>query len=217
LAETHGQRGELTEDRHKFILQSVKEMVQERGERQQELQAAEGSESQLEPDSDSSPANATDRSGLGVLCLPARHEADEIAGMMLSQLAEPKRWLVQAVPVASVASELVDLVRQRNVDVVCISAMPPAAVMHARYLCRRLRGRFPKVQLVVGLWNAPSDLDKAKERIACGAAVHVVATLADAQEQIRLLIEPLVPRSEKHVTLDCDPLVAEGACPPSQV
>ena len=46
LAETHGQRGELTEDRHKFILQSVKEMVQERGERQQELQAAEGSESQ---------------------------------------------------------------------------------------------------------------------------------------------------------------------------
>ena len=115
---------------------------------------------------------------------------------------------------ASVASELVDLVRAaQTFDVVCISAMPPAAVMHARYLCRRLRGRFPKVQLVVGLWNAPSDLNKAKERIACGTTVHVVATLADAQEQIRLLIEPLVPRSDKHVTLDCDPLVAEGALP----
>ena len=57
--------------------------------------------------------------------------------------------------------------------------------MHARYLCKRLRRRLPEVKLVVGLWDAQGDLNKAKERIGCGA-IRVVATLADAQEQIRL-------------------------------
>jgi hypothetical protein len=42
------------------------------------------------------------------------------------------------------------------------------------------------MKLVVGLWDAPGDLNKASERIGCGAIV--VATLADAQKQIRQLI-----------------------------
>ncbi len=92
---------------------------------------------------------------------------------------------------------MVELVEQRKADVVCISAMPPAAAIHARYLCKRLRGRFPDAKLIVGLWNVKGDLNKARERLGCGAATRVVATLADAQEQIRLLIRPpLLPRNE---------------------
>jgi len=53
------------------------------------------------------------------------------------------------------------------------------------------------VRLVVGLWNAQSDLNKAKVRIGGGDTTHVVATLAEAQEQVRLLIQPLVPPPEK--------------------
>ncbi len=45
LAETHWHRGELDEGRHKFILQSLKEMIEDRGERQQELQAQASQES----------------------------------------------------------------------------------------------------------------------------------------------------------------------------
>ena len=209
LAETHWHRGELDEDRHKFILQSVKEMIQERGERQQEI--ARHAENRNRGRRGFQSRDCDQSSRLCILCLPARNEADEIAGMMLSQLVEMSGCLVQAVPVASAASELVDLVQQRNADVVCISAMPPAAVMHARYLCKRLRGRFPEAHLVVGLWNAQGDLNKAKERIGCGATVHVVATLADAQEQIRLLIQPLLPASEKQVQPDGGPMVVEGA------
>ena len=83
LAETHWHRGELDEARHKFILQSVKEMIEERGERQQEI---EGAQNRKEADGDSSPVIATNPSPRCILCLPARTEADEIAGMMLSQL-----------------------------------------------------------------------------------------------------------------------------------
>ena len=41
------------------------------------------------------------------------------------------------------------------------------------------------------------DLSKAKARIGGGATTHVVTTLAEAQEQVRLLIQPLLPPPEK--------------------
>ena len=148
---------------------------------------------------------------LCILCLPARSEADEIAAMMLAQVLETKSCVVQAVSVTSLASEMVDLVEQRKADVVCVSATPPAAVMHARYLCKHLRRRFPKVKLVVGLWDVQGDLNKAKERIGCGATV--VATLADAQEQIRLLIQQLLPPTEQQAPPECGQMVIERAHP----
>jgi methylmalonyl-CoA mutase cobalamin-binding subunit len=123
--------------------------------------------------------------------------------MMLAQVLEMTGCLVQAVSVTALVSEMVDLVEQRKADVVCISAMPPAAATHARYLCKRLRGRFPEAQLIVGLWNVQGDLNKAKERIGCGAATHVVGTLADAQKQIRLLIQPLLLRPREQLQPDC--------------
>jgi len=198
LAETHWHRGELDMGRHAFMLQSLKEIIHDRGESQQEVQVKEGVEDGNSP----KPC---------ILCLPARDEADEIAGMMLAQLLATGGCLVQAVSVSAAPSELLDLVERRKPDVVCISATPPAAVMHARHLCRRLRGRFPEIRLVVGLWNAQGDLTKAKMRIGGGDTTHVVATLAEAQEQVRLLIEPLLLLPEKQAQPDSGPGVMEGA------
>ena len=198
LAETERHRGELDEGRYKFILQSLKEIIHERGEGQQQGQAKEGVEDGNSP----RPC---------ILCLPARDEADEIAGMMLAQLLGTGECLVQSVSFTAAASELVDLVERRKPNVVCISATPPAAVMHARHLCKHVRGRFPEVPVVVGLWNAQGDLSKAKTRIGGGATTHVVTTLAEAQEQVRLLIQPLLRRSEQQVQPDSSPRVAEGA------
>lgn len=194
FAETDWHRGELDEGRHKFILQSLRDMIQESGDGQQEVQAKEGVEDGNSP----RPC---------VLCLPARDEADEIAGMMLAQLLAAGECLVQSVPFTTAASEVVDLVKRRTPDVVCISATPPAAVMHARHLCRQVRGRFPEIPVVVGLWDAQGDLSKAKTRISGAATTHVVATLAEAQEQVRLLIEPLLRRCEPQSQPETGPAV----------
>jgi hypothetical protein len=192
LAETDWHRGELDERRHKFILQSLKEMIHEKGEGQQQAQAKEG----IEDDKSSRPC---------VLCVPARDGADEIAGMMLAQLLATGECLVQSCSYTTEASELVYLVENHKPDVVCISATPPAAVMHARHLCAHLRSRFPEVHLVVGLWNAQFDLSKAKKRIGDVATTHVVATLAEAQEEVRLLIHPRLPLSKKQAHSDSGP------------
>jgi hypothetical protein len=197
MAQTHWQRGEINEDRHKFIFQSLKETVEELGERQQEARATKEAEKPNQADGDSPLEPSTNSSSLCVLCLPARDEADEIAAMMLAQLLATRGCTIEAVSVTALASEMVDLVEQRNADVVCISAMPPTASAHARYLCKRLQGRFPDAHLIVGLWNATGDLNKAKERIGCGATTHVVAKLATAQEKIHGLLEPLLVRTVK--------------------
>lgn len=194
-AETHWQLGELNEGKHKFIMQSLRELIQDRGDRQQELQGEEDAAGTPEADGDSRRVQETDSSRPCILCLPARSEADEIAALMLSQVLETAGCLVRAVSVTSLAEEMADIVDQHTVDVVCVSATPPAAVMHARYLYRRLRNRLPKVHLVVGLWDAQGDLSKAKERIGCGAIV--VTTMAEAQVQIRQLLQPRLAQLER--------------------
>ena len=203
LAEIDWHRGDLDDGRHKFVLQCLNEMIHETGEGQQKMQAKEG------VDEGDSPRPC-------ILCLPARDEADEIAGMMLAQLLATGECLVQSVSFTAVASELIDLVERHKPDVVCISATPPAAVMHARHLCKRVRGRFPEIPVVVGLWNAEGDLSKVKTRIGGGATTHVVTTLAEAQEQVRLLIQPLLRCTEQQVQPESGSRVVEAALPVKQ-
>ncbi len=203
LAETDWHRGELDEARHKFILQSLKEMIHERGEDQQEMPAKEG-------EAKEAIAGSEDGKRPHILCLPARDEADEIAGLMLAQLLATGDCLVQSVSFTATADELVDLVERRKPDVVCISATPPAAVMHARHLCKHVRGRFPQVPMVVGLWDAQGDLEKAQLRIGGGAATQVVATLAEALAQVRLLSQPLLPTIAKQPRLDSNPISVQA-------
>ncbi len=133
--------------------------------------------------------------------------------MMLAQLLATGECLVQSVAFTAAASTVIDLVARRKPDAVCISATPPAAVMHARHLCKIVRGRFPQVPVVVGLWDAPGDLSKAKTRIGSGAATHVVTTLAEAQEQVRLLVQPLLRSPEKQTQSCDDPTIMAGSHP----
>jgi hypothetical protein len=96
-------------------------------------------------------------------------------------------------------------------DVVCISATPPGAMMHARYLCRQLRRRFPKVKLIVGLWDFSGDLSKVSERIGNGAIV--VATLTGAQEKVRLLIQESLLQIEPQVSPESGPVIVQRSHP----
>jgi predicted PurR-regulated permease PerM len=211
LAETHWHRGEFNDGKHTFIMESLKEMIQDRIERQQELQAQEISADTQEANKPSDRVDSISPPRFCILSLPARSEADEIAAMMLAQVLETTSCVVQAVSVTSRASEMLDLVEQRKADVVCVSATPPGAMMHARYLCKQLRRRFPKVQLVVGLWDMQGDLNKAKERIGCGATV--IATLSHAQEQIRLLLQQLLPQTEQDALSEGVQIAIEEAHP----
>ena len=84
-------------------MESLKEMIQDRIDRQQEMQAQEISEDTPEAKEDSGLVDLIDSPTLCILSLPARSEADEIAAMMLAQVLETRSCVVQAVSVTSLA------------------------------------------------------------------------------------------------------------------
>ena len=75
--------------------------------------------------------------------------------------------------------------------------MPPAAVAHSRYLCKRLHARFPEQNMVVGLWTMKGDLQKASERVACAGTVQVSSTFADALHRIGQMAQPVIVAADQ--------------------
>jgi hypothetical protein len=173
LAESDRHRGALDDGKLAYIFESMREAIEDFGERATASQppAAE------EPSAEAPHALRT------VACLPARDEADEIASMMFCQVLLSRGYAAQFVSVKALASEMLDAVEKSNAGVVCISAVPPFASRHARYLCKRLRPRFPNAKIIVGLWSdAPGK--KVEARLRAADADKVVSTFAQALEQI---------------------------------
>jgi len=191
MAETHWHRGELAADRHRFILQSLKDIVEDLGQRPSDAPARTAAINATEFPGTSAAAEPTNSTPMCVVCVPARDEGDELAAAMLAQLLQTTGCAVQAVSLKNGIDEMIELVVQRQPPIVCVSAIPPAAVTHSRYLCARLRARMPNVILVVGLWDMTTDLTGAKKRIGSIPNTHLAATLADAQKLFRQLAATL--------------------------
>jgi predicted PurR-regulated permease PerM len=113
-------------------------------------------------------------------CLPSRADRDELAGAMLVQLLRQQGWEAQSAPAQLGVEGLINRVAKGGVDVVCISVVPPSTVLHARYLCLKLRARLPKQRIMVGLWGATENATDAARRVRDSGADEVVTTLADA-------------------------------------
>ena len=115
-----------------------------------------------------------------VLCLPARADRDELAGAMLTQLLQQQGFAAQNGQAKLAASELLDLVEKSNVNAACISVVSPSTVIHARYLCMKLRARFPQLEIVIGLWDMTQGVAEAARRLRDSGADEVVTAIGDA-------------------------------------
>lgn len=134
---------------------------------------------------------------VNILVLPAHDEADEIAGLMLAQLLEIQGYCAVAESVTKLAGEMVEEVERKSANLVVVSAMPPAAVAHSRYLCKRIHARYPEMGMIVGLWSFKGDLKKATDRITCVGSVSVMSTMREAMDQIHQQVQPLLIRNDK--------------------
>ena len=130
---------------------------------------------------------------MSVLCLPAADAADELAAQLLARELLPAEFSVEVLAAVTLKGEMLEHVAQTRPDVIFISGMPPAALIHVRYLCKKLRSRFAEVPIVVGMWDAQGDLQKATERLAAVGASKVVNSAASAVEELahlrRLIVQ----------------------------
>jgi hypothetical protein len=125
-----------------------------------------------------------------ICVIPAHDEADFLAGMALARILSPEKFQ-PALLHHQLTGEILDKVAEHCDQAVCISAVPPDAAAPASYLCKRLRQKFPKMQIIVTLWNAEGQIDRVVQRLKDAGADIVVTTLPQALEQIRALALPI--------------------------
>jgi hypothetical protein len=128
---------------------------------------------------------AADRANY-VVCVPVRDEADEIAGTMLPHLLERAGYRTHFLEIGSTAEMLAQVLQERPA-IVCLSALPPFAVAHARRLYQAVRAQSPDQKIVISLWNFAGDPQQAASRITGTADGQVSKTLAHAMQQIKFL------------------------------
>ena len=190
MAEQDRHAGRVDAERQAFVRRAMKEIVEDLGERHGTVDArVDDAPDEARASSEQAEAEATEK--ICVLCLPARDVADEIVAMMVAQVLEMGNCQAKYVAVESLASEMVEAASRHQARIACISALPPSAATHARYLCKRLRVQIPDISLVVGLWGAKGDLTKTREKLRCKETDQVVRSLAEVVEQIAPLVQTM--------------------------
>lgn len=119
------------------------------------------------------------------LCVPARDEGDELAALMLVQLLRLDGYTAEVTSADLLASELIAEIAQHEPDVVCISALPPSTVRHARYLLKRMTEHYPELPVVLGLWDDQLAQDEELGILRSTSEAPVVWTVGEARRHMR--------------------------------
>jgi predicted PurR-regulated permease PerM len=188
LAEQDRHQNRLDDANEKFISQSTRELIDELWEPRSANpasapeSAAPGDErDSIAPSADEPPQLARPQK---ILCIPARDEADEIVATMLAQVLDRAGHQAQSTPVAELP-ELLAQIKSEKPDLVCISALPPFAVPHARSLYAKLRAQAPNLKIIVGLWNFSGDAEKLNRRLGLPDGSRALTTLAQFIEELQ--------------------------------
>jgi len=125
----------------------------------------------------------------------ARDLADQVALEILVRLLDPIRWKVELVPPGTLTAELLELVAAKQPALVCIATIPPGGLAHTRYLCKRLRARFPDLRIIVGRWGKEAGTEDAASLCEAGA-LSTATTLSETRRQLLSLLPVLVHRRD---------------------
>lgn len=133
---------------------------------------------------------------VNVLSCPAHHKVEELVGQMLAVALHPD-FTVDVVSTRALPAEVEARVAREQPALVFIAVVPPGGLEQARYLCRRLRKRFPDTRIIVGYWGRARNFDRLLVRLRTAGASYVTTSLAQSASQIRALASAPTANSEK--------------------
>jgi predicted PurR-regulated permease PerM len=180
--------GTLTEEDMQFIIQATRAIVEDLSPRR------------LQPWRVVTPLTTSPATELPtmtpppqVLGCPAHDAADELALLMLQQLLDPERCRMAIISAEMLTGEVLSMMEQQPMSLICVAALPPGAVAPVRYLCKRLRARFPDCRIVVGRWGPDETLDNPWIRLRELGVDEVGTTLMETRNQISQLSQLASP------------------------
>jgi predicted PurR-regulated permease PerM len=175
----------VSDDDVAFVHSATREVVEE----------IAGAPSNAEVDALTGPLGE-DRPPPHVIACPARDEVDELALGMLAKLIDRRRCYLQICSAKMLLSEVASLIAGAQPAVLIIAGVAPDGLPQTRYLCKRLRARFPTLRILVGRWG-DGETEGARERLLAAGADAVGTTLLASRDQL----------------LECLPLVAPEIAP----
>jgi len=89
-------------------------------------------------------------------------------------------------------ADLVAQAAEQAPALVCIGALPPGGLAHTRYLCKKLRARFPEIKIVVGRWGLTGNVEADREQLQDAGANLTATTILETRSQLASLLSMLV-------------------------
>jgi predicted PurR-regulated permease PerM len=172
LAERDRHGKALDEQRSRFVFETTRNIVEYVEDRR--------------PEAEQPAAKGVHRRAAALCILAAHDEADHVAGLALARVLPPPEFNPQMLAYPLLAAEALDEIGAKACKTVCISALPPNATMHAAYLCKRLKQRFPELKVLVALWTTANS-DRAQERLREAGVDQVATTLPEVIARLREL------------------------------
>jgi len=176
-------RNQLSEEDHKVVLQGVQTTLGHTEKFLQTIAQRKVDELTLTMAKVDAPVPAP-VTCLKMLICPGADAADSLALTMLQQSLGSVQWEIEQTAVETLTSELVARIALEPPAILCIAALPPRGLSHARYLCKRLRECSPELQIVVGRWGQKRRCKLEREQLEEAGATFVTTSLA---ETIQLL------------------------------
>jgi predicted PurR-regulated permease PerM len=156
------------------VVREVADHIQEKASRSRN-EAGEGEDQRY-------PAHAME--GTPVLCIAGRTELDRAAAEMLAQVLQEKGIGTRVLPPISISEGALNQLDLTGVEVVCLSYLHPQPQVFARYICRRLRRRAPRLKLVVCCWNALPNAGQAEDMTRQMGADAAIVSLENCVSQV---------------------------------
>jgi predicted PurR-regulated permease PerM len=179
--------GKMAESEQQFVLQATRQILDD-------LDGFKAENASLPAQSVDAPtaveANRPDATPkITIMGCPVRDEADEISLLMLRQLLDPDRYEFEILADELLAAEIVEQIAEKNPALICFASLPPGGLAQTRYLCKRLRARFPNTKLVVGRWGSRTDNSNA---LVAAGADRIGNTIIETRDHI-IQLSQIVP------------------------
>lgn len=181
LAETDRHQGRLDEDRAQFLFENTQLLMEDFSERAEAIVAGanQRSDRNLERSPEAECLSEQPATPGEVICIPARDEADEVAARMLCMLLHRRGIPARALSAEALAGESIREIEDSKTMVACVAAVPPFGYMNTRYLCRRLRNRYPELKLIAAFLTE-GDPEEVRKRQPGIQADEVTTNLRQA-------------------------------------
>jgi len=176
LARQNRERGELTWEDEQEVLQAAQEALEE-----MQTPPVAAPADLDRPESGAAPVL--------VLGLPAHDQADDLGLTMFKDVLPQAACRFEVVSSRLLLAEIVNAVAERNAALVLIATLSAGGLAHTRYLCKRLRGRFPDMKILVGCWGFPDLAERSRKKLEDAGADHVGTSLAQTRQQLIPLVQ----------------------------